>query len=164
MAETYEKIATTTLGSDSATVTFSSISSAYTDLVIVCNFGNTASDVVSFIRFNGDTGSNYSNTKVYGNGSSAGSQRDSNITYAKITDNITANTLIMNTIINIQNYSNATTFKTALVRYNNASGIVEAIVNLWRNTAAINQIQFGNSSSNYLTGSTFTLYGILKAA
>jgi hypothetical protein len=163
MAETYEKIATTTLGSDSATVTFSSISSAYTDLVVVCNFGNTASDIVSFIRFNGDSGSNYSNTKILGSNTTTASQRDSSITYAKITDNVTANTLTMNTVINIQNYSNTTTYKTALVRYNNAGVIVQGIVNLWRNTAAINQIQFGNSSSNYRTGSTFTIYGI-KAA
>ena len=70
----------------------------------------------------------------------------------------------MNTIINIQNYSNTTTYKTALVRYNNGGVIVEGIVNLWRNTAAITQIDFGNSSANYLAGSTFTLYGILKAA
>jgi hypothetical protein len=163
MPATYEKIATTTLGSDSATVTFSSISSAYTDLVVVCNFGNTASDIVSFIRFNGDSGSNYSNTKILGSNTTTASQRDSNITYEKITDNVTANTLTMNTVINIQNYSNTTTYKTALVRYNNAGVIVEGIVNLWRNTAAINEIQFGNSSSNYRTGSTFTIYGI-KAA
>ena len=164
MAETYEKIATTTLGSDSATITFSSISSAYTDLVIVCNFGNTASDVVSFIRFNGDSGSNYSNTKILGNGSVTVSQRDANDTKAKITDNVTDNTVTMNVIINIQNYSNTTTYKNALVRYNSGKAIVEAILNMWRNTAAINQIEFGNSSSNYRTGSTFTLYGILKAA
>jgi hypothetical protein len=35
MAKTYEPIATTTLGTAAATVTFSSISGTYTDLVLV---------------------------------------------------------------------------------------------------------------------------------
>jgi hypothetical protein len=164
MAETYEKIATTTLGSATATVTFSSISGAYTDLVLVVNYGGSVSDTAAFMQFNGDTGSNYSNTKVLGNGSVSVSQRNSNLTYAIISDNITSTTLTMNCIVSIQNYSNTTTYKTSLGRYNLASGVTEAIVNLWRNTSAITQIVLDINAGNFITGSTFTLYGILKAA
>jgi hypothetical protein len=159
---TYQAISTTTLTSAVSSYSFSSIPSTYTDLVLVANIGGSSADVVSYIQFNADAGTNYSNTKIYGNGTAAGSQRDSNITYAKITDNLTATTLTMNVIVQILNYSNSTTYKTALVRFNNPTGIVEKILNPWRSTSAINRIDFG-SGANFLTGSTFTLYGI-KAA
>jgi len=55
MPKTYEPIATTTLGSNQTTITFSSIPSTYTDLVIVSNMGTTTASY-PFIRFNGDTG------------------------------------------------------------------------------------------------------------
>ena len=58
MTATYDCIATTTLGSDQASVTFSAISGNYTDLVIVGNGALTAGAGTLFIRFNSDTGSN----------------------------------------------------------------------------------------------------------
>jgi hypothetical protein len=64
------------------------------------------------------------------------------------------------------NYSNTTTYKTALNRSNQAAGGVDATVGLWRSTAAIDTIRFyanTNGSQNFLTGSTFTLYGIAAA-
>ena len=62
MAITYEPIATTTLGSATASVTFSSLGS-YTDIVLVCSVQSASSgDARINIRFNGDTASNYSGT------------------------------------------------------------------------------------------------------
>jgi hypothetical protein len=49
MPATYEPIATTTLGGAAATITFSSISSAYTDLRIVL-VGTTTASVVPALR------------------------------------------------------------------------------------------------------------------
>jgi len=72
---TYEPIATTTLGTAQPTVTFSSIASTYTDLVIVAQL-TTAAPTNMRIRFNGDTTANYSNTTVTGNGSTATSVRE----------------------------------------------------------------------------------------
>jgi hypothetical protein len=65
-------------------------------------------------------------------------------------------------ITNIQDYSNTTTYKTALSRYNNVPyGALDGIVNLWRSTSAINTIQLYLDRSEYfLIGSTFKLYGI----
>jgi hypothetical protein len=60
MAITYEPIATTTLGTAEASVTFSTISGAYTDLVLVIEgtFANywfwQVADIL--MQFNGDTG------------------------------------------------------------------------------------------------------------
>jgi hypothetical protein len=79
MAITYEPIATTTLGSDAVSVTFSTISGAYTDLVLVMNIRGS-SDIESDIgmQLNSDTGSNYSMTRIYGQAASTGSDRTSN--------------------------------------------------------------------------------------
>jgi hypothetical protein len=69
-------------------------------------------------------------------------------------------------IMQIMNYSNATTNKTVIARQNtggSASGAA-AHVGLWRNTAAITAITIiCYNGINFVSGSTFTLYGI-KAA
>ena len=77
MTATYEKIATTTLGSNQASVTFSSIPATYTDIVVIAT-GKTSTETTLYFRFNGDSGSNYSSTDIYGDGSAAGSFRFSN--------------------------------------------------------------------------------------
>jgi hypothetical protein len=164
MASTYEKISTNTLGSSQASVTFSSITSAYTDLVVVNNIIGTGTGYPSY-RFNSDTGTNYSFTQVYGNGTSAGSDRAPN--YASIIipwpDRYTTSAGYME-IANIQNYSNTTTYKTLLGRSGNAGSGTSAAVGMWRNTAAITSITITAVDANFASGSTFTLYGILKAA
>jgi hypothetical protein len=156
---TYTPIATQTLGSSASTVTFNSIPSIYTDLVLVAN-SITAANASFKIQFNGDTGSNYSSTLVYGNGTSATSLRTSNQTSINIIGRSGSNG--SSNIINIQNYSNATTYKTTLGR--GGADITIATVGLWRSTSAITSINVANDSGgNFLTGSTFTLYGIAAA-
>ena len=164
MASTYEKIATTTLSSATATVDFTSISGSYTDLVYVMQVTTSSGGNYTRIRFNNDTGSNYSVTRLSGDGSTASSTRLSNQTYIEI-DNVSfVNTTIANRILQIQNYSNTTTYKTVLGRNNNSSNGAGAIVGLWRSTSAITSISvFLEASGTFNAGSTFTLYGILKA-
>ena len=157
MTATYEKIATTTLGSASATVTFSTISGSYTDLRII--YATTASaDAGNYIRFNSDSGSNYSRTNLYGNGSSAGSNRDTNST--GIFGPFTMSSAITSNTIDIMNYSNATTYKTCLVRAGAANNSTLATVGLWRSTSAITSVSITCDGANFASGSTFTLYGI----
>jgi hypothetical protein len=166
MPTTYEPIATTTLGSAQSSVTFSSISGSYTDLVAILSVKGTASgnDIDVSGQFNSDTGSNYSWTRIYGTGSAAGSQRGSSVAYLRIGNMAGSGySSYSPMILNIQNYSNTTTFKTMLGRPNNPDRIVDAYVNLWRSTSAITSISFSAASGNFDTGSTFTLYGI-KAA
>ena len=164
MPSTYEPIATTTLGSATATVTFSSISGSYTDLVLITQCGSTAGGNLQIRIGNGsvDTGSNYSSTYLYGSGSAASSGRASNNTYLQFQG--MNNNLSGNQIIHLFNYSNTTTFKTAISRSNAADLATSSWVNLWRSTSAINIMTIAESSGgNLITGSTFTLYGI-KAA
>ena len=165
MPVTYDKIATTTLGSAAASIDFTSISSAYTDLVVIVE-GISSSAVNGIcMRYNGDTANNYSLTQLGGNGSSASSARRTsqsliNINYTGYWTNSTRG----NIIISIQNYSNATTYKTCLSRGNTPATGVDAIVGLWRSTAAINQVTITtDGSGNIGAGTSVTIYGI-KAA
>lgn len=158
MPSTYEPIATTTLGSAASSVTFSSISGSYTDLIFIFNGKGGTSANVTF-QFNSDTSTNYSASIIYGDGSTAGAVGVTNQTSMNIGSvgtNWTTN------IISINNYSNANTFKTALGRFSRPDEVGQK-VGLWRSTSAITSIVVGKSSGTFDTGSTFTLYGI-KAA
>jgi hypothetical protein len=117
------------------------------------------------MRFNSDTGSNYSRTVLTGNGSSASSDRQTSVTSIGTDYNgyFDGSDFNQAKIIQIMNYSNSTTYKTCLIRSNRAQSGTDAIVGLWRSTSAITSITLGANSLNFATGSTFTLYGI-KAA
>jgi hypothetical protein len=158
MTSTYEKIATTTLGSASATVTFSSISGSYTDLrlIIAGGFAGGLDDLL--VRVNSDSGTNYSRTFMYGDGSSAVSGRQSN-TNGFYVAGLNGGQSVSKW--DFMNYSNTTTNKTVLVRSDAANWATFATVALWRSTAAINAMSIANASAgNFNAGTTFTLYGI----
>lgn len=162
---TYTPIATTTVsGTSTTSITFNSFS-GYTDLVWVYSAGaSSASDM--YMRINGDTGSNYSATTLNANGTVAGSYRITGQT-TMLLDNSGALYAGEFTQGNgtLLNYSNATTYKTALNRTANAARGLDAVVGLWRSTAAVTSIQFYPSTGGayFIAGSTFTLYGIQAA-
>lgn len=163
MPSTYEKIEARTLGSASTSVAFTSIPATYTDIVAVLSGTISTSAPSTSLRFNSDTGSNYSHTYLTGDGASATSSRASNQTSMLVTYNGAISGSPNTNILQIQNYSNATTYKTVLSRANQAQYGTDAIVGLWRSTAAINAITFLTGGTGFAIGSTFTLYGI-KAA
>jgi hypothetical protein len=163
---TYTPIATTTLGSNTASYTFSSIPSIYTDLILVVA-GQVSSNVSIACQVNGDTATNYSVTEIFGDGGTASSFRNSNnaqITVASIGAQINSGSQWVSTL-HFQNYSNTTIYKTILGRTSAAATGVNAIVGLWRSTSAITSIKFMGyaGSSGFTTGTTFTLYGIAAA-
>jgi len=162
MTSTYEKIATTTVSGTPSDVTFSTITGSYTDLVLICQVkGSTTA--TPYLQFNSDTGSNYSWTNVAGDGSTASSARGSNQAQSRLANQVFVDTTLnMNIIVNFNNYSNTTTFKTFLSRANKTGvdGGAEALVSLWRSTAAISTIKIYPSGGTWSSGSTFTLYGI----
>jgi hypothetical protein len=169
---TYVALATNTLSSATASVTFSSISAAYTDLVLVFNGYNATVDGGSpFIRFNSDTTTNYSYTWLSGDGTTASSGRDTSkaqIGLNLVTGWDTTSTQPGMNIVHIMNYANTTTYKTVLGRSSLASATypgTEAVVGLWRKTPeAINTILISLSAGGtFAIGTTFSLYGILAA-
>ena len=159
MTATYEKIATTTLGSTEATVTFSSISSAYTDLVVIF-VGNLNAAATCFLRYNNDSGSNYAQQDVVGDGTAVTGQKRTSVTGFRLYDVAASSNPINNLIFNINNYSNTTTYKTTLLRGSDSGGEIGMGVSLWRSTAAINRLDFVNTAGTWSAGSTFTIYGI----
>lgn len=164
MSKTYEPISSQTVGTATPTVVFSSIPQTYTDLVLISYFGTSVLDTSGWLRFNSDSGSNYSWTYLLGDGSGAYSGRFSNQTYTTLDGAGAGQTLNagIQAISNIMNYSNATTFKTVLTRDNNGGTYrsVELKTGLWRSTAAITSVTVGCVTGNLIVGSSFTLYGI----
>lgn len=161
---TYNCIATTTLSSAAATVTFSSISGSYTDLVVIISGKWSGSGASSFgMRFNSDSGTNYSITRLYGNSGGAASNRTTS--GSATSGGQLDDTNFCTNIAHIMNYSNATTYKSVLWRGNISATQVLAGVSLWRSTSAITSIDLGyfDVSANWAAGSTFSLYGIAAA-
>lgn len=160
MPTTYEPIATSSPGTVGQ-VTFSSISSAYTDLVVIVSINPGAQDQLA-IRFNNDSSVNYSLTRITGNGSTASSTRVSDSTYPIVMDSTYSAGFPCSFKIDIFNYA-GNKFKTFLSSASvnkNGSGEQTNCVGLWRSTSAINRIDLYGSFTN---GTRVTLYGILRA-
>lgn len=171
MPSTYDKIAATTLASNTTTVTLSSIPATYTDLRLVIVPASSSGTNGIRMRINGDTATNYSATYLGGNGTSAASARDTSATQMQLSWYTGINTTlgVQMYTLDFLNYANTTTYKTLLLRTTAAGNATEANVGLWRKTPeaitslSFNINSFGSSSGDFITGSTFTLYGI-KAA
>ena len=157
---TYTPIASQTLGSAASSVTFSGIPQNFTDLRIVFTGLSTSSTPNIWVQFNGDTGTNYSNTTLAGNGTTAVSVRASNQTYGLMNAYGLSTSVIQNDYLDVMNYSNTTTFKSAIARFSEGGG-VGATVNLWRSTSAITSISLIAGGLSFASGSTFNLYGII---
>lgn len=163
--QTYTPIATTTIASTTNTVTFTSIPNTYTDIILVMG-GSMAVTANMFIRVgNGslDSGSNYSITEITGTGTAATSTRLSSQTEYMLTQGAYfQGNEQSNIIVNFQNYSNNTTYKSWIHRSNTPTYGTTLGVGLWRSTSIINQISL-YGIQNYNVGSTVTLYGIKSA-
>jgi hypothetical protein len=163
---TYEPIATTTLGSNQTSVTFSSLGS-YTDIIAIVTI-TTDSAGSLFLRFNGDTATNYSHARMGGNGSTATSGKGTSATRMQIGYHSTGTNPTNPGVskVHLFNYGGST-FKSVLCETagdNNGSGDVSRYVGLWRSTAAVTSVTFDvGGTINFKTGSTFTLYGIARA-
>lgn len=163
MARTYDSIASSTSTGSSNTITFSSIASTYTDLIISGIIkGTNAND--AYLRYNSDTGSNYSDTTLRGTGTTASSVRNTNAVGIDLGAISTIGaTDVANLTIHIFNYSSTSVNKTCLVRFNLASNQTLLLTGLWRSTSAITSLSLFNRGGNWVSGTTFALYGI-KAA
>lgn len=165
-------IATTTLATAAATITFSGIPQNYEHLQIR-GIGRsstaTAADVDLRVQFNGDTGNNYSIHYLYGSGSAVAAAATTSNTYTTggvvIKDGNTANTFSTN-VIDILDYSNASKNKTVRVLTGwdaNGSGYIYLNSGAWLSTAAITSLTLTPWQGNFMTYSSFALYGIKRA-
>lgn len=164
---TFTPIATTTLGSSATTVSFNSFS-GYTDLICIYSVRTTSgSSQDVYLQFNGDTGTNYSATVAYSSGSAAGSYRatnDSGILLDYYGSAGPTSGPYNSGLLNIMNYSNATTFKTVMNRTGRSNNGVDMSVGMWRSLSSITSMTFKLSAGNsFASGSIFNLYGIAVA-
>lgn len=159
---TYLPIANITLASTAGSVTFSSISQNYRDLVLVVN-GTISSGTGSFyLTFNSDGVTQCYNITMEGNGSSSlstyqGAWGGMWGPYGYTTSFSTS--LSMHTI-NFLDYSAQDKHKTVLMRSSNASSSIAAVAGRWASTAAITSFSILPTASTFAAGSTFALYGV----
>ena len=161
----YVALATTTLGSAASSVTFSSIPATYKDLIVIANASGTVNDQGMRLRFNGDSGSNYS-TVAMGAWPNTGFSFQTTTTHAlfySIQIGVNTNGIHTPVIGQIMDYAATDKHKTLLTRANGQNNTVTettALATRWANTNAITSMVFTLSSGNFAIGSTFSLYGV----
>lgn len=161
----FDSIATVTGNSSSGVVTFSNIPSTYQHLQLRLSVVSTAT--YNYVRFNSDSGSNYSWHQLTGDAASvtAGAGANQNLMYA--TQQGGNASFPSATIIDILDYSNTNKNKTMRSLSgidSNGGGFIYYRSGAWYNTAAITNITITLDSDTYRTGSIAALYGIKGAA
>lgn len=164
----YFSIATTTLGSTTGSITFSSIPSTYTHLQLreISRGGVVESDDTIYATFNGDTAANYSFHNLLGTGSAAfanAGTSQSNIQISRIAEASLASNIYNATVIDILDYTNTNKYKTtkSLSGWDgNGSGDIRFISGNWRSTSAITSITLTPGSGSFLQYTQFALYGV----
>jgi hypothetical protein len=155
----YTALANVTLGSSATTVTFSSISQAYRDLVLVITPIVSAAGNSILMQFNSDTGANYSRVTMSGNGSTTSSFSNNGLTSISPTVVGVDNTSTIS-ITSIFDYSVSDKHKSVLIRSDASSYGTGAAAHRWANTSAITSIVFTTNATSISAGSTFALYGV----
>ena len=148
-------IATITLQQASSEVVFSGIPATYRDLILSCEPIGTISEQY-FLRFNSDTGSNYSWVQM---GADGGVFSSSTTTTGIRVGYFAASSARDNLQISIQDYAQTDKHKTALIRTNSNATAVRAIAGRWADTTAISTVRLVFPASTFGIGSTFSLFG-----
>jgi hypothetical protein len=175
MPSTYTLISSTTLSTTTANVTFSSIPSTYTDLVLRtstrADFDYTNSKLYQ-IYINGDNSNfYYSATVLNGNGSSASSIKNQNPGSATAYDGVyvigsTLSTDTSNTFASAEIYipsyrasENHPLSSFSATENNGTTAYVSSLAGLMRIASPITSIGI-QAVINFVAGSSFYLYGI----
>ena len=172
----FESIATQTLASAAASITFSSIPATYTHLQVrgISRINAAVNDSFSLLTFNGTTGSStaYASHYLIGTGSSViagllGSSVSSmHSTVAWGTGSSVSTSTFAGGIIDIADYASTSKYKTVRTFSGidgNGAGQIDFASGVWQSTAAVNQITITSQGGNFAIGSSFALYGIKGA-
>lgn len=164
----FESIATATGTGSSGTITFSSIPSTYQHLQIrYTNRMGAAGDNI-IMRFNSDSGANYTRHVLYGTGAAATASGSTGVSSIGVGSffNGSDTTQPQVGIIDIHDYASTSKNKTVRAFTGidmNGSGDVDLISGLWINTNAVSTITLSVVGNTFSTNSTFALYGIKGA-
>jgi hypothetical protein len=169
---TFQLIETKTLGTAASSIEFTSIPQDATDLLLVCSLRSASTEDGVFVRFNGST-SGYSTRTLYGTGSTSASVSNpygvsSALFLATIPGTSFTANIFTNSQFYIVNYAGSSQKLTSLtgVGENNATlNYLDMGAGLWANTSAITSVLvYSNSTSNFVVGSTVSLYKITKGS
>lgn len=160
------KIADVAVTSPVTSITFSSIPSGYTDLLLTASARDNTGNVGNFLNIdlNSSGGTGFTNRFLNANGSTA----SSNSAYGRLVIEYCGNSSTANAFGNgeiyFSNYtsSNYKSYSCNSVSENNGTtAYVNMTAGLWSNTAAINAINLSANTGSITANSTFTLYGVL---
>lgn len=172
MATTFIQIASTTLGADAASITFSGIPSTYTDLYIIGTYRGANASVNSnlWARYNNDSAANYGWSYIYGNNGTASATSTGGANYDLMIyggpGNTNTSTYWSSFWSYIGDYQKTTakqtlTFSTRITPNNTGDSYATGHGGQWRSSSAITSIVYVNSTgSNILAGTSITIYGI----
>ena len=172
MATTYTLINSNVLTSSAASVTFSSIPATYTDLVLRFSIRSNGTEI-SNLRINGSSSSVYSRTRLRGTGTAASSNSDTGQTQLNFNNSttydggFTAN-IFSSGEIYIPSYtvSQNRPISAFITEENDAAySSMQVFAGLYSNTTAITSLTMlnGTSTDQFVSGSSFYLYGISNA-
>lgn len=155
------------LGSTTQSITFTNIPQTYKDLVIeVLGKSDSTTDSGLYLRFNNDTANAYSETYLFGSGSSASSGRSTNqstwIGFGDLDNSGTANVYSYFTH-NVMSYASSSIYKTVLSRFSAGNNYVNVAAILYRSTSPITSIllsAYTPYGRNIAAGSVFRLWGV----
>jgi hypothetical protein len=170
LAGAFESIASATGTGSSGTITFSSIPQTYQHLQIRIMANDGGNNNIG-IRFNGDSGTNYANHKLEGDGSAVAASANTSVNRALYVGQATGLTDIMGvSIVDIHDYASSTKNTTvrSLVGWDSNNdvdgGYIRLTSGLFNNTASVTSISLVDLGGNFTTTSIFALYGIKAAA
>lgn len=164
----FDLLETTLISSNTASVTFSSLSaySDYKHLQIRAVMRKTDSGTSSRIRLNGDTGSNYARHRLQGNGTSVTSSGSASQTYMNFPlmpdSGMTADGFgaIVVDVLDFSSSSKNTTIR-SFGGYTVSDGqVINLDSGFWNNTAAVTSIEFSFTAGSIEAESRFSLYGV----
>jgi len=168
-ANAYDLLETTTLTSNTASVTFSGLGDysdyAHLQIRIVSRTSDATTNANINLNFNGDTGTNYATHDLEGNGTSVGSGSAASIANIRVAQNI--GTSLADAwpaaVIDILDFSSGLKNTTTRTLNGWASSSTPRIFlrsGLWNDTSAVTSMSFALSSGDFIAASRLSLYGV----
>lgn len=151
-------LANITVSGTPSTITFSSITQTFRDLILVAQIVNSASGNNCLARFNGDSAGNYPVIALMSNGSTS---QTFTSTYSSIDlAATTGGSTPVSSNLQIFDYTQTDRHKSTILRSADTVNQNALQIQRWANTAAITSITISMSSGTFSAGTNFALYGV----
>jgi hypothetical protein len=159
MASAVTALANVTVASNSNSVTFSSISQSYKDLIIVIRAINVNYSTQLSIAFNGTSVASV-NGDIYGNGAAAFSSATGANYISTDGARPVGGAQVGMRQVNVMNYSNTDMHKWAITKFGSPTSYGAGVVTgRWASNSAVTSVTVTNGGT-FAPGSTITLYGV----